>query len=126
MQSARPTPRRWLRAAERATDVEALDSTFLESTRFGSPEVVTVPGVPDLIRDSDSVVAGYLSMSWSAPHLHGARLHQFVEQAHRILRSAAPDGMFWDWPGDTEIVVARRRAAVARADGPTHGGRPRP
>lgn len=90
---------------------------LLSDTRFGQAEVVVVPGIPDLIRDSDSIVAGYLSMSWSAPHLYGSRLHQFTDQAHQILDSADPDGMFWDWAGDTEIVVARRRNGVA-AEGP--------
>ncbi|MCW2602757.1 MAG: 3-demethylubiquinone-9 3-methyltransferase protein, partial [Pseudonocardiales bacterium] len=52
-----------------------------------------------------------------APHLYGSRLHQFTDQAHQILDSADPDGMFWDWAGDTEIVVARRRNGVA-AEGP--------
>jgi hypothetical protein len=25
-----------------------------------------------------------------------------------VLASRSADGMFWDWPGDTEVVLARK------------------
>ena len=66
--------------------------------------------IPHLLRDADSVISGYLSMSWSAPHLYGDRLEDFVGDARALLEERSPDGLFWDWPGDTVIVIARRAA----------------
>jgi hypothetical protein len=80
----------------------------LVRTRFGEPVTLFAPGVPDLVRDADSVVSGYLSMSTSAPHLFGERLAAFVGDAHGLLDERSPSGLFWDWPGDTAIVLARR------------------
>lgn len=80
----------------------------LVKTRFGSPITLFAPGVPDLVRDVDSVISGYLSMSTSAPHLFGERLAAFAEDARRLLRARSRSGKFWDWPGDTAIILARR------------------
>jgi SAM-dependent methyltransferase len=77
-------------------------------TRFGTPQSVFLPGVPDLLRDSESVLAGYFSLSWAAPHLFGDRAEAFADEVRALLASRSPDGVFWDWPGDTEIVVARK------------------
>src|SRR4051812_40872177 len=46
----------------------------LGATRFGSVRTIFVPGVADLVRDTESVLAGYFSMSFSAPHLYGERV----------------------------------------------------
>jgi hypothetical protein len=27
-----------------------------------------------------------------------------------LLTERSPDGLFWDWPGDTEILLARKPA----------------
>jgi hypothetical protein len=80
----------------------------LVRTRFGEPRSILVPGIPDLVRDSGSVLSGYLSFATSAPHLFGDRLEDFVGDARELLRAASPEGLFWDWPGDTEVVLARR------------------
>jgi SAM-dependent methyltransferase len=80
----------------------------LVGTRFGKPQTVFARGIPDLLRDSESVLSGYLSMSSSAPHLFGGHLKDFVTEARALLASVAPDGVFWDWPGDTEVVLARK------------------
>jgi hypothetical protein len=64
--------------------------------------------MPDLLRDSESVLAGYLSMSTSAPHLFGDRLDDFARDVRSLLASSSPEGIFWDWPGDTEIILARK------------------
>ena len=82
---------------------------ILVKTRFGEPREVYAPGIPDLLRDVDSVISGYLSMSTSAPHLFGDRLDEFVSDARALLESRSPDRLFWDWPGDTLIVLATRR-----------------
>jgi hypothetical protein len=44
---------------------------------------------------------------WSAPHLFGARVDDFAGEMRELLRSRSPDGVFWDWPGDSEIVLVR-------------------
>ena len=80
----------------------------LARTRFGSPRTVFAPGKPDLVRDTSSVVSGYLSMASSAPHLYGDRLDEFTAEMHDLLTARSPAGQFWDWPGDTEIVLAEK------------------
>jgi len=80
----------------------------LVRTRFGAPRSVFAQGMPDLVRDTESVLSGYLSMSSSAPHLLGDRLQDFAAEVRDLLRSRSPEGLFWDWPGDTEVVLARK------------------
>jgi SAM-dependent methyltransferase len=80
----------------------------LVRTRFGAPEEIFVPGIPDLIRDSESVLSGYFSFSWSAPHLFGDRVEEFAGEMRELLRSRSPEGVFWDWPGDTAVILARK------------------
>jgi SAM-dependent methyltransferase len=82
----------------------------LVRTRFGAPLSIFAPGVPDLLRDTESVVSGYFSFSWAAPHLFGDRAEEFASELRELLASRSPDGLFWDWPGDTEIVLARKPA----------------
>jgi SAM-dependent methyltransferase len=82
----------------------------LARTRFGAPQVIFVPGMPDVVRDTESVLAGYFSSSFSAPHLFGTDVEEFAAEVRQLLASRSSDGLFWDWPGDTEVVVARRRA----------------
>ena len=81
---------------------------ILVQTRFETYRELWAPGIPDLLRDTDSVISGYLSMSYSAPHLYGDRLDEFGAEAQALLESKSSDGLFWDWPGDTAIVVARK------------------
>jgi SAM-dependent methyltransferase len=80
----------------------------LASTRFGAPRVIFAPGIPDLLRDIESVVSGYFSMSWAAPHLFGGRAEEFAGEVRELLRQRSPEGVFWDWPGDTEVMLARK------------------
>jgi SAM-dependent methyltransferase len=82
----------------------------LVRTRFGAPRTIFIPGIPDLVRDTESVLSGYLSLSWSAPHLFGDRLDDFVREARVLLGSRSPEGLFSDWPGDTEVVLAHKAA----------------
>jgi hypothetical protein len=81
----------------------------LVTTRFEPPRVVFIPGIPDLARDAESVLSGYFSLSSSAPHLFGNRLDDFAHEVRDLLAARSPDGFFWDWPGDTEIVLARKQ-----------------
>jgi ubiquinone/menaquinone biosynthesis C-methylase UbiE len=80
----------------------------LVRTRFGHPETIFAPGIPDLVRNTDSVVSGYFSLATSAPHLFGDRADDFARELRELLASRSPEGVFWDWPGDTEIVLARK------------------
>jgi hypothetical protein len=70
--------------------------------------VIFVPGIPDLVRDSESVLSGYFSTSFSAPHLFGDRVEAFAAEVRGLLRSRSPEGVFWDWPGDTKVILARK------------------
>ena len=80
----------------------------LARTRFGAPRSVFAPGRPDIVRDVDGVLAGYLSTSFAAPHLFGDRLGAFEAHVRALLAERSPDGLFWDWPGDTEVLLARK------------------
>src|SRR5271166_3278344 len=80
----------------------------LARTRFGVPQQLFVPGIPDLLRDSESVLSGYLSLSSSAPHLFGDRLDDFAGEVRALLANRSAEGIFWDWPGDTEVIMARK------------------
>jgi hypothetical protein len=77
-------------------------------TRFGRPRTVHAPGRPDVVRDVDSIVDGIYSMSWSAPHLFGDRRARFDDELRTLLHEHSPEGVFWDWPGDTAVVIATR------------------
>jgi hypothetical protein len=80
----------------------------LLETRFRGSRTVYAPGRKDLIRDIDTVVANFLSMSWSAPRLFGDRLADFEADLRGLLSERSPGGLFWDWPGDTELVIATK------------------
>jgi hypothetical protein len=68
------------------------------------------------VRDIDGVVSGYYSMSWAAPHLFGERRAEFEAALRSLLGRHSPDGGFWDWPGDTEIIIAAKPQAARRED----------
>lgn len=80
----------------------------LAATRFGVPRTVYAPGRTDLIRSVDDVIDNYLSMSFAAPHLFGPHLDAFITDVRELLLRESPDGRFWEWPGDTEIVLATK------------------
>jgi hypothetical protein len=61
----------------------------LRRTRFGEPRLVFAPGVPDHVRDEDSLVANVFSMSTSAPPRFGPRRQEF-EAELRALALAGP------------------------------------
>jgi SAM-dependent methyltransferase len=94
--AAPPHPDRWQDALGR--------------TRFGRGRQVFVPGRADIVQDVDGVLANYLSMSFAAPHLFGDRLGRFEADVRRTLRAHSASGLFWDWPGDTELVIATKPA----------------
>jgi SAM-dependent methyltransferase len=89
----------------------------LVGTRFGAPQSIFVPGIPDLLRDAESVVSGYFSFSWAAPHLFGERVDEFAGELRELLAARSPEGVFWDWPGDTEVILARKPRQKAKPVG---------
>jgi SAM-dependent methyltransferase len=104
---------RYLGSIHRAGQGTASEPTHrfedvLARTRFGVPRQFFLPGIPDLLRDSESVLSGYFSFSFSAPHLFGDRLDDFAAEVRALLAKRSADGLFWDWPGDTEVVMARK------------------
>ena len=84
------------------------DEDAIARTRFGVPRVIFAPGIPDLVRDTESVLSGYFSFSWSSPHLFGDRAEAFATEVRGLLRARCPEGVFWDWPGDTKVILARK------------------
>jgi precorrin-6B methylase 2 len=78
----------------------------LQESPFGESHVMHAPGRPDIIRSSDGVVSGYLSMSFAAPDRFGDRVDDFVAELAALLDDASPTGQFHDWPGDTAVVWA--------------------
>jgi SAM-dependent methyltransferase len=84
------------------------DEDAIARTRFGVPRVIFALGIPDLVRDTESVLSGYFSTSWSAPHLFGDRAEAFATEVRGLLRARSPQGVFWDWPGDTKVILARK------------------
>lgn len=89
----------WAEPGERFEDT-------LARTFFGRPRTVYAPGQPDLVRDVDSVVAKYFSMSYAAPRQFGAARDDFEQALRQLLLRRSPQGLFWDWPGETEILIA--------------------
>lgn len=91
----------WCAPAERHEEL-------LARTRFGAPRQLLIPGRADIVQDIDGVVANYFSMSFAAPHLFGERLAAFEAALRAELAACSPSGRFWDWPGDTEILLVRK------------------
>ena len=80
----------------------------LSQTRFGGSRTIYAPGRPDLVTDIDRVVANCYSLSWSAPRWFGDRRADFEAELRQLLLEHSPGGLFWDWPGDTELVIATK------------------
>lgn len=88
---------------------ERFEDTLAQS-RFGTSRTIYAPGRPDLVRDIDTVVANYFSLSYAAPRLFGDRREEYESDLRRLLEDHSPTGLFWDWPGDTEFVIATKSA----------------
>jgi hypothetical protein len=46
-------------------------------------------------------------MSSSTPLQFGDGAEDFAAEVRELLAARSPDGVFWDWPGDTEVVLGR-------------------
>lgn len=81
---------------------------LLARTRFGSSHSVFCAGRDDIVQDIDGVLANYFSTSFAAPHLFRDRCARFEADFRAVLTTCSPSGLFWDWPGDTQILLARK------------------
>jgi len=79
---------------------------LLMRTRFGAPERLLLPGRANLYRTVDEVIDMYLSTSFAAPDLFGDQLTDFRGELADTLDALTDTGLFWEWPGDTEVLVA--------------------
>jgi SAM-dependent methyltransferase len=84
-------------------------AAILARTPFGDPELLTLPGRRDLVRSPGDVIDNYLSTSFAAPDLFGPRLEDFRTELTEVLAAHTGTGFFWEWPGDTEVLVAVKR-----------------
>jgi len=97
------------RAGQSTAPVQALTlQDALAGSRFGPPRVIFAPGIPDHVQDIEGVLSNYFSMSYAAPHLFGDRVEEFASEVRELLGQRSPEGVFWDWPGDTEVMLARK------------------
>ncbi len=101
------------RKGKRATP--HLHAADVQASHFGACRITYAPGRPDVVRNVDSVVAGYYSTSFAAPRTFGIRRASFETAVRALLLERSPTGLFWDWPGDTEIVLASASSAARRA-----------
>ncbi|MET7325930.1 methyltransferase domain-containing protein [Streptomyces sp. NPDC005549] len=86
------------------------EGAVLAGAGFAGPYRHVVPGGQPMVRTEDDVVAGVFSMSFSAPHLFGARLAVFEADLSRLLREASPSGRFSERRPGTEVFVWPRGA----------------
>ena len=66
------------------------------------------PGIPDLVRDSESVVSGYFSLSSSAPHLFGDRAEEFAGEIGTYSRSRLPRASSGTGRATPSWILARK------------------
>ncbi|MFF3208581.1 class I SAM-dependent methyltransferase [Streptomyces sp. NPDC002962] len=81
------------------------EAAVLARAGFTGPRRHVVPGGQPLERTADDVVAGVFSMSFSAPHLFGARRDEFEADLRRLLREASASGRFSARGPSTEVFV---------------------
>lgn len=81
------------------------EAAVLTRAGFSGPLRLVVRGGQALERTSEDVVAEVFSMSFSAPHLFGARLDEFEADLRRVLRAASPADRFSERRPSTEVFV---------------------
>lgn len=80
----------------------------LAASPFGPPSRIVLPGRADLVRTPDDILANLYSTSFAAPDRFGDRRPEFERELRALLARESPDGRFWEWPGDTEVLLAVR------------------
>ncbi|PPS86802.1 class I SAM-dependent methyltransferase [Streptomyces sp. MH60] len=86
------------------------EAAVLAGAGFVGPYRHVVPGGQAMVRTEDDVVAGVFSLSFSAPHLFGARLAVFEADLRRLLGEVSPSGRFSERRPGTEVFVWPRGA----------------
>ena len=84
------------------------ETAVLSQAGFAGPEHHIVAGGQALVRTIDDVVAWAFSMSYSAPHLFGARHDDFEADLRRLLADTSPSGRFSERQPSTDAVVWRK------------------
>lgn len=79
---------------------------IMARTRLGVFRSVFCAGRNDIVQDIDGVLANYFSTSFAAPHLFGDQITRFEADFRAELSACSASGLFWDWPGDTLILLA--------------------
>jgi SAM-dependent methyltransferase len=85
-------------------DGEAL---VLREAGFLGPEQLRVRAEGPVVRPAEEIVAWVYSLSGSAPHLFGDRVHAFETELRQLLGDVSPSGLFSERPPDTEVFVWR-------------------
>jgi SAM-dependent methyltransferase len=80
----------------------------LAASSFGPPERLVLPGREDLVRTPDDILANLYSTSFAAPHLFKDRREEFENELRTMLAKHSAQGLFWEWPGDTEVLLCMR------------------
>ncbi len=100
---------RWLGRGRPPDPDSEPNADLLARTRFGPSECLRLPGRANLVRTVDEVIDNYLSMSFAAPDHFGDRLDEFRADLGSTLRRHTDTGRFWEWPGDTDVLIALKR-----------------
>ncbi|BCB91242.1 class I SAM-dependent methyltransferase [Phytohabitans suffuscus] len=83
------------------------EADIMRAAGYTGPERLPVGGGAVHERSVDQVVALVFSLSWSAPHLFGARLADFERDLRALLGEASPSGRFAQRARDAVLVVWR-------------------
>ena len=90
----------------RNTSADGEDDVF-RAAGFAPAQTVIVPDGRTLERSADDVVAGVLSMSYTAPHLFGERIDAFEADLRALLAAASPTGSFSVYLPDNLLNIWR-------------------
>lgn len=76
----------------------------LAASPFGPPSRLVLPGRDDLVRTPDDILANLYSTSFASPERFGDQREAFEAD----LRALLGDRSYWEFPGDTEVLVSVR------------------
>jgi hypothetical protein len=76
----------------------------LAASRFDSLSRIVLPGRDDLVRTVDDILANLYSTSFASPERFGDRRASF----EAAMRDLLGDRLYWEFPGDTEVLLAAR------------------
>lgn len=83
------------------------EAEIMRAAGYTGPERLPAGGGTVYERSADQVVAQAFSLSWSAPHLFGARVGEFERDLRDLLRDASPSGRFAQRSRETVLLVWR-------------------